>query len=337
MPWVVGVDEAGYGPNLGPLAQAAVAVRLPETDPAGWASFAPWARRIGERDPARILVDDSKLVHSGKYGFARLEQVVAAFLGLPGAIAGSLPPSTALTKPRRKSPGVATPTSTWGETLGALAVPGVADDLRAEAWFDPALPLPLFADAPPDHRPLLCAAGLDAIVVGLNLVPTPVFNRVVAGSDSKAAVLAAGLVALLSRTQTRLPPDGEPVLLLCDKQSGRARYAHLLEAAFPGAAVITERESVAESRYRLTGLGREVSARVIPEADGHSIAVALASCLAKYAREVSMRQFNAHWANLVPGLRPTAGYPVDAKRFLADIRPAMARLGLPDELVWRVK
>ena len=36
MPWVVGIDEAGYGPNLGPLVQAAVALHLPDDDPAGW-------------------------------------------------------------------------------------------------------------------------------------------------------------------------------------------------------------------------------------------------------------------------------------------------------------
>ena len=30
MPWVVGIDEAGYGPNLGPLVQSAVALRLPD-------------------------------------------------------------------------------------------------------------------------------------------------------------------------------------------------------------------------------------------------------------------------------------------------------------------
>jgi len=31
--WVVGIDEAGYGPNLGPLVQAAVALYLPDDDP----------------------------------------------------------------------------------------------------------------------------------------------------------------------------------------------------------------------------------------------------------------------------------------------------------------
>ena len=336
MPWVVGVDEAGYGPNLGPLAQAAVAVRLPDSDPAGWASFAPWTRRSGEKAPGKILVDDSKLVHSGKYGFARLEHVVAAFLGLPGAAPGATPPA-ALAKPRKKPVAAAVPTSTWIEVLNRVAVPGVADDLRGEAWFDPALPLPLFADAPFDHRPLLRQAGLDVVVVGLNLVPTPVFNRVVAGSNSKATVLAAGLVALLSRVPDALPVDGVPVTLLCDKQSGRARYKHLIEAAFPTATVETGLESFRESRYHIIGLGRDCEARVVPEADSTSIAVALASCVAKYAREVSMLAFNAHWAGLVPGLKPTAGYPLDAKRFLADIRPTMQARGIADDTVWRVK
>lgn len=337
MPWVVGVDEAGYGPNLGPLAQAAVAVRLPDADPAGWASFAPWSRRSGEKDPTKILVDDSKLVHSGKSGFARLERVVAAFLGLPGAAPGAAPSTALARSPRQsKSVAVAEPTSTWGAALDAISAEGVVDDLRGEAWFDPTLPLPLFPDAPADLRPGLRAAGVEVVVVGLNLVPTPVFNRIVAGSDSKGAVLAAGLVALLSRTLDRVP-GGDLVTILCDKQSGRARYRHLIEAAFPGATVETALETFAESRYRVLDLAREVEARVVPEADGQSVAVALASCLAKYAREVSMRQFNAHWARVVPGVKPTAGYPVDARRFLDDIRPAMAALGLAEAAVWRVK
>ena len=48
----------------------------------------------------------------------------------------------------------------------------------------------------------------------------------------------------------------------------------------------------------------------------------------KYLREVCMRQFNRFWAKHVPGLKPTAGYPTDAKRFYDAIRPAMARLGM---------
>ena len=47
MPWVVGIDEAGYGPNLGPLVQAAVALRLPDDDLAGWTTLASRVRRCG--------------------------------------------------------------------------------------------------------------------------------------------------------------------------------------------------------------------------------------------------------------------------------------------------
>ena len=77
--------------------------------------------------------------------------------------------------------------------------------------------------------------------------------------------------------------------------------------------------------------------RVRPRADGDSVAVALASMLCKYLREVCMVQFNAFWAKHVPGIQPTAGYPVDAKRFIDEIRPAMERLGIPEAAVWRVK
>ena len=39
----------------------------------------------------------------------------------------------------------------------------------------------------------------------------------------------------------------------------------------------------------------------------------------------------------VPGLKPTAGYPGDAARFLEAIRPAAERLGVPEAALWRRK
>jgi hypothetical protein len=61
----------------------------------------------------------------------------------------------------------------------------------------------------------------------------------------------------------------------------------------------------------------------------------MASMLCKYLRELCMLQFNRFWARHVPGIRPTAGYPGDAKRFFDEIRPAMAKLGLAEDQVWR--
>ena len=65
------------------------------------------------------------------------------------------------------------------------------------------------------------------------------------------------------------------------------------------------------------------------------LAVALASMLCKYLRELCMRQFNRFWEKHVPGLEPTAGYPVDAKRYYEAIQPAMEKLGLVEDQVWR--
>src|SRR3954464_7575619 len=77
--WVVGIDEAGYGPNLGPLVQAAVALYLPDDDPAGWETLRPVVRRCGEKNDKRLLIDDSKKVYT-RGGLAALERAVQAAL-----------------------------------------------------------------------------------------------------------------------------------------------------------------------------------------------------------------------------------------------------------------
>jgi hypothetical protein len=56
---------------------------------------------------------------------------------------------------------------------------------------------------------------------------------------------------------------------------------------------------------------------------------------AKYLRETLMRQFNLWWQQQLPGLRPTQGYPVDAKRFLADIQHLLQPLQISESLLWR--
>src|ERR1041384_6887790 len=75
MPWVVGIDEAGYGPNLGPLVQAAVALHLPDGDIAGWETLRPAGRRCREKADGRLLIDYSKNVYA-RGGLAALERGV---------------------------------------------------------------------------------------------------------------------------------------------------------------------------------------------------------------------------------------------------------------------
>jgi ribonuclease HII len=129
--------------------------------------------------------------------------------------------------------------------------------------------------------------------------------------------------------------DADSVQVICDKQGGRNAYAPLVQAGFPDSWVVTEVESADESRYRVENLAWPVTVVFRPRADSGSVAVAIASMLAKYLRELSMKQFNDYWATHIPGIAPTAGYPVDAQRFLKEIRPHLESVGITEDRIWR--
>ena len=55
----------------------------------------------------------------------------------------------------------------------------------------------------------------------------------------------------------------------------------------------------------------------------------------KYLRELAMQALNEFWCARVDDLKPTAGYPQDAKRFKAAIAAVQAELEIEDRLLWR--
>jgi ribonuclease HII len=63
--------------------------------------------------------------------------------------------------------------------------------------------------------------------------------------------------------------------------------------------------------------------------------VALASMVSKYIRELAMNLFNRFWSERQAGLKKTAGYPVDALRFKAEIAAVQKELGIADDILWR--
>src|SRR5439155_16529616 len=64
MPWLVGIDEAGYGPNLGPFVMSAVCCRAPDAGADLWQLLSAALRKGDAPADGRILVDDSKVVYS---------------------------------------------------------------------------------------------------------------------------------------------------------------------------------------------------------------------------------------------------------------------------------
>lgn len=128
----------------------------------------------------------------------------------------------------------------------------------------------------------------------------------------------------------------EPVIVLCDKLGGRNNYRRELEEHFPDFIIEVVEESRALSRYWLFHEERQMEIRFQMKGEAN-IPTALASIFDKYLRELSMCAFNDWWSVRVPGLVPTAGYPVDAKRFMSDIEEVLSREKIPESVLWREK
>ena len=319
MRWV-GIDEAGYGPNLGPLVMTAVVAEGPgERAPDVWADLGVTVTRAGGPS-GRLWVDDSKAILRLPTGRTRLEETCLALL----AAAGGMAPAT---------------------TAGLLAAVGAGtyDDAELTLWLDG--DGERTAPAGSEVRPAAGAASFEGApwrIVGVQaaVVGPARFNAGLAATGSKAkvhfAAFARLLGALWERTGDGMSDDGA-THVRSDKHGGRHFYYDPLLEAFPDVWIDRGPEGPELSRYALRAPGRRLELSLQPRADASDGLVALASIVSKTIRERWMDLFNAHWADRIAGLRPTAGYPLDAQRFRQVIEPHCEARGLDPTLWWRLK
>lgn len=313
--WVVGIDEAGYGPNLGPLVQSAVAFHIPDGSADVWDRLSAVACRATCESPGdRLVIDDSKAVYQGNSALAQLERVVwSVFRAQLGRDLLS--------------------------SLDGVACTASLNDLAAEPWFEANDPLPvaverdLLNDYGSRWHDAIAAARIKVEPPCCVITPAPRFNEVLREGGSKGAVTGRGVISLIGEVVRRT--GDEPVLLIVDKLGGRNFYAPMLQTALPDCWITPIQETGPLSEYATEHRGRRVRVQFKPRAESEAMPVALASMLSKYLREVLMRQFNRYWLNHMPGVKPTAGYPGDAKRFFDEIQPAVVRLGLCNDAIWR--
>lgn len=335
---VIGIDEAGYGPNLGPLVVAASVWTVdkfgieaglgplhPEFRDASWSAESPW-----------VPLGDSKKIHRrGEASDALLEGVKFLMRSRHSAAPGS-----------------------WSEILPHVA----ATDLpRVESrpWYDTEWVEPVSSppdDASTQHHTAaenkLRALGITFHRFQARILDEWEFNRAVASAgDNKANALATWSLGLARDALLAVPQVHgvcDSIEIYCDRLGGRKRYAPLLietwqdptaNATQTASAMWFEvlHESSQCSRYR--SIWKEMPLSIQFAVDGDSLfPSAAASMLAKGIRESLMRRLNRFWQQQVGDrLRPTAGYAVDARRFATDIAAARTRLGILEEQWWRMR
>lgn len=279
----LGTDEAGYGPNLGPLVVSATLWNGVPESVAG--------------------VDDSKRLYNSATG--SLERLEHGVFGALLATDGNVP---------------ATEKDLWERLCGK------APDVVG-------------------NTPWLTSGGLarasaepfrDLRDVRATVLQPAEFNRRLERDGNKSTLLTRTTLELAKRLIDTLPGKAD-VVVYGDKHGGRNAYAAPVYECYPDAFLEILEESRALSVYRLTDeRERRLEMRFEAKGEKHP-QTALASMFAKYLRERAMRTFNAFWAEKVPGLAPTAGYPEDAKRFYREIDAERERLGIDPDSIWRKK
>ena len=307
---LIATDEAGYGPKLGPLVVASTRWSLPKankpTDDELQSLFKP-IREGGTVGGTAFVIDDSKAVY--KPQSAGPDGGNLTVLALPAVIAYQW-------TCRQVQPNL----------LAAFA-PCDIDEIRKSDWLKS-------AETDNDQFPeaeisrlienwQACDANLGNVKA--RVITASRFNQQIASGFNKADILSSTTLGLIKQQLDELPDDHQPICVFCDRHGGRQYYASVLQSVFDGTLVSVISESKQMSAYKLPYRDRELTIRFTVKGDRFT-PVAYSSLVAKYIRERMMQSFNRYFAELHKrynegdvSLRPTAGYPVDADRFLKDV------------------
>ncbi|MCX6599994.1 MAG: hypothetical protein NT025_00300 [bacterium] len=343
MTLIAGIDEAGYGPLLGPLVVSATAfcveelpvadcglrndnelisksaIRSPQSEiDCLWRTLAPVVTKTPNRHNDSVVVGDSKRLYSRAIGLKHLEAAALAFLG-------------AIDKPVESREAI----------LTALSLDDVPEPGACPWHTGPGLALPVEVESLTIRykaarlKSQLAACGMQFCGVKSVVSSPQEFNAGIRRYGNKARTLFESVGVLLKWVAGCAA--GRRFIAHVDKQGGRDHYADLLAEFLPGATIQIVLESRRISKYSVSGKDLDGVVSFAMDSEDEQLPVALASMCSKYLRELDLILFNRFWQARVPNLRPTAGYAEDGRRFLSQVWPAMQAAGLDPDMIVRTR
>lgn len=297
--WVVGLDENGMGPRLGPLVVTAATFELAGYDRAK-------LRRRG----LTVGISDSKAVSA----FGHMAQAESLALAVSERLCGKVP-------------------TTPEAMLDVIGLEGFAaltsacpPKSRPQCWGEP-LSLPLFGgelDAGREMLARLDRSGIRFAHLRTHVNCASYLNRAQAEGRNKLVVDLHSMERLILDARRVTP---EELTAYCGMVGGLRKYQGYFGVVEKTEVTCLE-EVKGASRYHVRGLG-ELHFEV--GADDRHLPVALASMVGKYVRELCMKQINRFYARHLPDLREASGYhdPV-TRAFVERVAPTRRKLNVVD-------
>ncbi len=316
---LMGIDEAGYGPVLGPLAVSSATFMLPDellrSDM--WLLMPDSVAKEKRNLKGRLLITDSKKAYNRKSGLAHLERTSLAMLGAmdlkPANLAellGCLSPETVGRLSRYP----------WYRDLDKITISrGKADFSIAGGVFERECE----------------KKGISILSLRSELIDAGYYNELVSKVNNKASVLFTSVCRHIDWAFRHFGQKNLQIIV--DRQGGRSRYMPVLSKMFPDAQGRIIREDDTDCSYELIDGSRKMRIHFLAKADGKCLPVSLASMVSKYLRELMVCRINDYFIKRLPSLKPTAGYWSDGNRFIADIEKSKSDIIQDKNLLIRVK
>jgi hypothetical protein len=284
---------------------------------------------------------DSKILHAPGRGGSLLEEAIEVFLDLADRLPARPASAIVAVQP--------SPSKTKSRLWSTLLTRHDQDTLQAMPWYASAEagreePSPLAGSSVKTEVLMeeaissLNRLGVQRLVISARAIEARSFNREVEKLGNKAHVLTRASLEMLLGQLERLAEESSQlpgsIEVWCDKHGGRQRYAAALQHHFPDCWWTALQERSDCSQYRSIWRGIPIEIRFLAKGDS-LVPIGLASMIAKTIRELAMARWNRYWGRSIPGLKPTAGYPIDARRFADQIGAEAMRRGWSPQDWWR--